>query len=167
MSRNDVSGYVNAADFRAIGGTYHDTGMIWGMRFISPTGIFKDDTAAWPGRNAPNRYIVFMTDGEMSPNSDVYGMYGVERYDQRVTGGNYADTADYKARHNARFLAECDAARARNIRVYVVALGDAITNEERACATTTAMAFAPKSDKDLRDVFQNIATQVAMLRVSK
>lgn len=167
MSRNDVSGYVNAADFRAIGGTYHDTGMIWGMRFISPTGIFKDDTAAWPGRNAPNRYIVFMTDGAMLPNASIYGMYGVERYDERVTGGNYPDMDDYTARHNARFLAECDAARARNIRVYVVALGDAITNEERACATTTAMAFAPKSDKDLRDVFQNIATQVAMLRVSK
>ena len=50
MSSTDVSNYVNATDFRAIGGTYHDTGMIWGVKLLDPNGIFANDTAAWPGR---------------------------------------------------------------------------------------------------------------------
>ena len=52
--------------------------MIWGTRLISPTGIFARDTAAHPGRKPPNRYIVFMTDGEMSPSSNSYAMYGID-----------------------------------------------------------------------------------------
>ena len=84
MTRSDVSDYVNAVDFKAQGGTYHDTGMIWGTRLLSPTGLFATDTAAWPGRQAPNRYIVFMTDGDMAPNPMIYGMYGLQAYDGRV-----------------------------------------------------------------------------------
>ncbi|NWN13554.1 hypothetical protein GY655_27790, partial [Escherichia coli] len=75
--------------FRPLGGTYHDTGMIWGTRLINPNGPFKADTAAWPGRNPPIRHIVFMTDGQMAPNIDIYGMYGLEHYDWRVTGTDY------------------------------------------------------------------------------
>lgn len=40
--------YVNG--LIAIGGTYHDIGMIWGARFLSPDGIFSSEN-----RNAPNR----------------------------------------------------------------------------------------------------------------
>ena len=88
LSRTDVSNYVNASDFVPQGGTYHDTGMIWGTRMIAPNGIFGSDTAAWPGRNTPNRYIIFMTDGDMAPNYNIYGMYGMEYYDKRVTGSS-------------------------------------------------------------------------------
>lgn len=45
MTRAQVAAYVNATDFRPIGGTYHDTGMIWGTRLLSPTGLFAADTA--------------------------------------------------------------------------------------------------------------------------
>jgi Flp pilus assembly protein TadG len=86
MTRTQVSAYVNAADFRPIGGTYHDTGMIWGTRLLSPTGLFAADTAAWPGRDTPNRVIVFLTDGLMAPSTYIYGMYGNEYYDKRVSG---------------------------------------------------------------------------------
>ncbi len=163
LSRDDIDDYVNASDFRAQGGTYHDTGMIWGTRMISPTGIFAADTAPSPGRSAPNRYIVFMTDGDMTPNYELYGMYGIERYDKRVTGG---DSTEQLEDHNARFLAECSAAKARNIRVFVVAFGQTLTSQLTDCASPGQAYFA-SNNASLQTAFKSIANQVAMLRISK
>ena len=163
MSRSDVSNYVNASDFKAIGGTYHDTGMIWGTRMISPNGIFAADTQAWTGRNTPNRYIVFMTDGYMAPNYNIYGMYGIEYYDQRVTGGSLSSDTDY---HNARFLTECAAAKARNITVFVVSFGQALNSQLTQCASP-GKAYSATDNAGLTTAFRSIAGQVAMLRVSK
>ena len=163
MARTDVSNYLNASDFVPWGGTYHDTGMIWGTRMLSPTGIFAADTAAWPGRNSPNRYIVFMTDGHMSTNQYIYGMYGWENYDLRTTGGNFSNSDAY---HNARFLAECSAAKNRNIKVYVVSLATALDSNLTACASPNSSYFASDS-ASLQTAFQNIAKQVAMLRISQ
>jgi len=168
MSRNDVYNYVYDNDFRAIGGTYHDTGMIWGTRFLSPTGIFKGDTSAWPGRQPPNRYIVFMTDGEMAPNPAVYGMYGIEQYDGRVTGttGNGYSNATDLNNHNARFVAECQAAKNRNITVFVVGFGQTLNSQLTACASP-GQAYYASDNAALKTAFQKIAQQVAMLRISK
>lgn len=164
MDRTDVSNYVNAVDFRAIGGTYHDVGMIWGTRLLSPTGVFANDTAAWPNRNAPNRNIIFMTDGAMAPNETIYGMYGLEWSDQRVSGGDFGNLTAY---HNARFLAECDAAKARNITVWVVAFGQTINDELRNCASTPDRAFFASDNATLTTQFQSIARRIAMLRLSQ
>lgn len=163
MSRDDVNNYVNAPDFVPWGGTYHDTGMIWGTRMLSPGGIFAGDTAAWPGRNVPNRYIVFMTDGHMATNQYIYGMYGWENYDQRTTGGNFSNSDSY---HNARFLAECQAAKNRNIKVYVVSLAATLDSNLTSCASPNSAYFASDS-ASLTTAFQTIAKQVAMLRISQ
>lgn len=164
MSRLDVSNYVNASDFTPQGGTYHDTGMIWGTRMISPNGIFASDTAAWPGRNAPNRYIVFMTDGDMAPNYNIYGMYGMEYYDKRVTGSSgLGNDEDY---HNARFLAECAAAKARNIKVFVIGFGQTLTPQLTQCASP-GKAYYASDNASLNTAFQDIAKQVALLRISQ
>jgi Flp pilus assembly protein TadG len=164
MTRTDVSNYVNATDFRPIGGTYHDTGMIWGTRMISPSGIFASDTAAWPARQAPNRVIVFLTDGDMAPNTGVYGMYGNEYYDRRVSGGDFTNLKSY---HNARFLAECTAAKSRNVQVWTVTIDSSATTEMKSCATTASQALATTTGSGLSTAFANIAKQVAMLRVSQ
>ncbi len=164
LDRTAVSNYVNAVDFRAIGGTYHDVGMIWGTRLLSPTGVFAQDTAAWPNRNAPNRNIIFMTDGAMAPNESIYGMYGLEWSDQRVSGGDFDNLTAY---HNARFLAECDAAKARNITVWVVAFGQTINDELRDCASTPDRAFFASDNATLTTQFQSIARRIAMLRLSQ
>jgi len=164
MTRTDVSNYVNASDFVPLGGTYHDTGMIWGTRMISPNGIFASDTGAWPGRNTPNRYIVFMTDGDMAPNSSIYGMYGMEYYDKRVTGASgLGNDEDY---HNARFLAECAAAKARNIKVFVIGFGQTLTTQLTQCASP-GKAYYASDNAALNDAFQDIAKQVALLRISQ
>jgi Flp pilus assembly protein TadG len=167
MTRSDVSAYLNANDFRPLGGTYHDTGMIWGTRLINPNGPFANDTAAWPGRNPPIRHIVFMTDGEMSPNADIYGMYGLEKIDKRVSGSAGTSASTLKTRHNARFLAECEAAKRRGITVWVIAFGDDMTDEEQQCASSSGNAFSASSDTALDTAFQTIAARVAMLRISK
>lgn len=164
LTRAQVSAYVNATDFRAIGGTYHDTGMIWGTRMLDPNGIFASDTAAWPGRQTPNRVIVFLTDGDMEPSQYLYGMYGIEYYDRRVTGGDFTNIKNY---HNARFLAECAKAKAMNIDVWTVTIGSSATSQMQSCATTTAQALYTTDGTGLSTAFAAIAKQVAMLRITK
>ena len=166
MTQQDVTNYVNATDFRAIGGTYHDTGMIWGTRMLSPNGIFAGDTAAWSGRPSPNRVIVFLTDGDMAPNTSIYGMYGIEGLDKRVTNGDFANQKDY---HNKRFLAECAKAKSLNIDVWTVMITTAATPtaELQNCATVTGQALVSSSGTGLNTAFQKIAAQVAQLRISK
>lgn len=164
MSLTDVTNYVNATDFVPMGATYHDTGMIWGTRLLSPTGPFAADTAAWPGRNPPNRVIVFLTDGVLVPGVNFYTQYGVEYFDRRVTGGTFANLS---ANHNARFLAACNAAKARNISIWTVALGLAATTELQQCASNVSQSLSSTSGSDLEEQFRTIALRVARLRVSQ
>ncbi len=164
MSLQDVTNYVNATDFRPIGGTYHDVGMIWGVRMLSRNGIFASDNSTWPGRLPPNRVIVFLTDGDMSPSPSVYGLYGIEYFDKRVTGGDYANQTAY---HNARFLAECAKAKSMNISVWTVSIAPSATSQMQQCATTTSQALYTTDGTGLSNYFTAIAKQVAMLRISK
>ncbi|WP_010544973.1 TadE/TadG family type IV pilus assembly protein [Sphingomonas elodea] len=169
MTRQDVSDYVNATDFVPQGGTYHDTGMIWGTRLLSPTGLFATDTSAWPGRNPPKRYIVFMTDGDMAPSMCLYGMYGIENYDQRVTSNGFhsgCSDSSQQANHYARFLAACAAAKARNISVFIVGFGQTLTSQLQSCASP-GQAFYAADNTALNAAFQTIAKRVAMLRLTR
>lgn len=166
MNAAQVSAYVNANNFRPHGGTYHDVGMIWGTRMLSPNGIFAADTAPNSGRPNPRRHIVFMTDGQLAPNADIYGLYGIQRYDNRVGGGN--SLAAMEARHSERFLAVCQYARERlNITVWVVTLSTALNDDLRACATPGDHAFTASSKTELQAAFRRIAQQVAMLRIDQ
>jgi Flp pilus assembly protein TadG len=166
MSRGDVAGYVNADDFKAQGNTYHDAGMIWGLRLISPTGLFADDTSAWPGRQPPNRYIVFMTDGALETDPNDYGLYGIERYDRRIVGNDSPDGGTMTSYHNSRFVAECQVAKSKNITVFVVAFGKTLNSQLSACASPGQAYYAADSGA-LQTAFQRIASQVASLRISK
>lgn len=164
MTADDISKFVNAADFKPVGGTYHDVGMIWGVRLLSPKGLFKADTSAWPGRPAPKRVIVFFTDGAMAPSEDAYSLYGVEKLDRRVTGG---DTDDRVMYHNKRFLAACQKAKDMGIDVWTVAIAKDPDTNLQACASSNAQALNTTTGSGLSDAFKKIAQQVAMLRMSK
>lgn len=166
MTRTDLQNFVYATDFKPMGGTYHDIGMIWGSRLISPSGPWSADTAAWPGRNAPNRVLIFLTDGQMRPNVSIYGMYGVEGRDRRVANGDH-DTDDLTDYHNKRFVAACGAAKARNVDVWTVAIGLAATAELQSCASTQSQALATTDGGGLAVHFQNIAKKLAMLRITQ
>ena len=172
MTQQDVTNYVNATDFEPFGGTYHDAGMIWGVRMLSTAGVFASDVAAWPGRQATNKIIVFLTDGAMSPSLISYSMYGLEYFDKRVTGGDYSPPATETQQtnyHNARFLAECAKAKSMNINVYTIMIttNATPTTPLSQCATTGAQALVSSSGSDLNTKFQSIAKQVALLRISQ
>lgn len=163
MTRAQVNSYITASDFAPLGGTYHDIGMIWGTRLISPTGLFASDTAPWPGNNPPARYIVFMTDGAMAPNDEIYGLYGLEYYDKRIKGSS---STSLTTLHNTRFTTACAAAKARGIVVYVVSLAGAATAEMNTCASSGA-AISASTNAALATAFSGIAADVAALRLSQ
>ena len=166
MTAQQVHDYVYNSDFQPSGGTYHDVGLIWGNRMLSPDGVFKADTAAWPGRNDPTRTIVFMTDGNMAPNQYVYGQYGVELYDNRIGSGGSA--SDQLARHTARFRIECDAAKKKGYTIYTIAVGlkGTAVPDLDYCSSQGAAYYADDT-ATLKDVFAAIAQRVAKLRISK
>lgn len=165
MTHDDVYNYVNASDFKANGSTYHDFGMIWGGRLLSPTGIFAGENATAANGKPINRHILFMTDGALQPSTTVYGLYGYERLDRRITGG-VPSNGDLTNRHLSRFSAMCDAIRAKNITIWVVAYAQTMTTELQNCADP-GKAFYASDDAQLRAQFQLIAQQIAELRLAQ
>lgn len=154
-------------DFVPLGGTYHDIGMIWGTRLLSPTGIFAADTAARAGYNDPSRYIVFMSDGAMSAYNDDYATYGIEKMEGTITGSASSSNTTLTTYHNTRFRAICDAAKARKITIFVVAFATGLTSDMSYCATSSTTAISAPTTASLQTAFQQIALQVAKLRLSQ
>jgi len=156
--------YVNT--LVASGSTYHDTGMIWGARLASPTGIFQanvnQDKAKYP---SISRHIIFMTDGEMAPSTTSYSAYGQELYDNRVapSGTSSGTLTNY---HNNRFLAACTRAKNLGYTVWVIGFGTSLTTQMTSCATAGRAYFASNTTA-LNNTFKFIAGQVADLRINK
>lgn len=163
MTAAQVTSYVNT--LTPIGGTYHDVGMIWGARLVSPTGIFGSENATAPNGQPISRNIVFMTDGQMAPNPNIYGLYGYEDLDQRVTGGT-PNVSDLTNRHNSRFVAMCNAIRAKNVSIWVIGFGQTLNSQLTSCADP-GQAFYASDTTTLRAQFVAIATKIAKLRLSK
>ena len=161
MTEAQVQTYVDT--LVPVGGTYHDTGLIWGARLISPTGIFGSENTTAPNAQPIARNIVFMTDGSMAPNELIVGMYGFEILDQRVTGGT-PNTADLRDRHNKRYRAMCKEIIRRGINLYVVAFGEPLNDDMKACSP--GQAYAATDSDELKKKFNEIATKIARLRLS-
>jgi Flp pilus assembly protein TadG len=177
MTRSEVDTYVNAL---TIGGsTYHDAGMIWGARMISPTSIFASENATAANGKPIGRHIIFMTDGVMCPRGQAYSIQGYERASRRVMGTSTApedcftnlSTATQDAqllnqRHKARFLAICEAAKAQNISIWTVAFGTDNPPNLATCANPQ-QAFNATTTADLKSRFAKIAAKIASLRISR
>ncbi|MGC1472426.1 MAG: hypothetical protein WA775_07540, partial [Psychroserpens sp.] len=161
-TRGEMQTAVDALE--ANGNTYHDIGMIWGARFISPNGIFADDNRTAPNGDAVGRHIIFMTDGELVPNTEFYNMYGTEWWDRRVSG-NANGTRLFDA-HSERFQAACRLARQENVSVWVVAFGVALTQNLIDCADP-GRSFVADDSAELADRFQEIAQRIAALRLTQ
>lgn len=152
--------YLN--NLTAAGGTYHDIGMIWGGRLGSPNGIFADVVDDEPDRST-SRHVIFMTDGEMAPETDYYSAYGLEKYDNRVAPQG-TDRSGLVAWHNARFIAACNAIKDEGYTVWVIGFGSSLTSQMQACATGHRAYFS-NNVTELRATFRYIASQVADLRL--
>jgi Flp pilus assembly protein TadG len=166
LSRTSVQDYVSA--LQPTGNTYHDIGMVWGARLISPSGMFAAENATAANGKPISRHIIFMTDGAMCPNPYVYTFQGYEKLDRRVMGtsspGNCS--GDIITRHNNRFLALCSAAKSMNISVWTVAFGTSNPPTLVSCANAN-QSFVATSTGALREQFQKIAARIASLRLSR
>ncbi|MFM2372467.1 MAG: hypothetical protein RIS85_2189, partial [Pseudomonadota bacterium] len=159
---NQAAFYSYADALNPEGATYHDIGMVWGARLLSPDGIWADNVTEAPDNGGEvSRHLIFMTDGEMSPSYSSLSAWGVEYHDRRVTDNGYSEDT---ARHNSRFLALCEAVKAKGIRVWVIAFAQAMTTPLQTCASSDS-AFTAANASQLDDAFQSIAKQVGELRV--
>jgi hypothetical protein len=113
-----------------------------------------------------SRHLIFMTDGELQPSPTVNSAYGLETNDRRVTT-NGSSGSQY-TNHRARYLAICEAIKARGIRLWVIAFGADVelSSDLTSCASPNSAFKAADSD-DLNTYFQEIANQVGELRITQ
>ena len=153
----------------AIGGTYHDIGMVWGARFISPDGIFGSENANAPNGFNISRHIVFMTDGDMSAYTDVYGAWGYQTLDQR-DGPSGSSDSSLTAIHNRRLEMLCNAIKGKNITVWIVGFRNAsegaVGSQLQNCATSSNHWMMAYDGATLRQKFKDIAKNIGGLRLS-
>ena len=147
------------------GGTYHDIGFLWGLRLLSPTGLFASENSTAPNGSQISRHLIFMTDGQTDTGIQIYDAYGLSALDQRRTDGmptNYQQN-DIVAN---RLSALCEVARRKNITVWVIAFGTTLSPMLEQCAAG-GRAFEAGNTAQLNAAFANIAAQIAKLRVSR
>ena len=151
------------------GNTYHDIGMLWGWRFLSPNGIFAAENATTPGGAQIQRHLIFMTDGFTVNSMSNYAAYGAQWWDRRQTTST--NDADLVAVTDARTDAMCREMKAHtNIQIWVVSYGgdiDPATNARlQACATDASHYFQVTTTADLVQAFSGIATRISQLRLT-
>ena len=153
----------------AVGGyTNHDLGIMWGLRYLSGTGMFaasNPDTydATADGVSNPvrvERHIVFLTDGDMTADDNNYSAYGIPAARRRLSG-----TSGEEDKHKARFLSACNRARAMGMTVWVIVLDNAGSSEARPCAADDAHFFV-SDGSNLDEVFQLIGKGIGKLRLT-
>ncbi|WP_235302981.1 TadE/TadG family type IV pilus assembly protein [Sphingopyxis sp. MWB1] len=152
-------------DLQAQGYTYHDAGMVWGARLISPDGLFANENATAENGRPIGRHIIFMTDGEMNTPIANYSHQGMERVIERI--GAWSNSEANK-RHTNRFVQLCQSAKAKGIVVWVIGFGDDVGDDEplNNCASQ-GRAYQAGTNEQLEKVFQQIANQISKLRLSK
>ena len=161
MSAGEVATYVDS--LFAEGSTYHDIGMLWGARMLSPTGIFAAENAD-AANSTTSRHMIFLTDGETAPLDLSYGTYGIEPLDQRRWTSSSSQTLTQVV--EGRTAVACEQAKRRNITVWVIGFGTALNPVLTACAGP-GRAFEAADAAELQDVFSKIAAQMGDLRVTK
>ncbi len=161
MNASDVAGYVDTLVAR--GSTYHDIGMIWGGRLLSPTGLFAAENADVAGKPTA-RHMIFLTDGLTQPNEYTYGTYGVEPLDRRrwAPGGAVSQTQMVEN----RFGAACAEVKKRNVTVWVIGFGTTLNPVMTACAGP-GRSFVATDAGQLTAAFDKIAKAMGDLRISK
>lgn len=161
MNEAAIDSYL--ASLSVSGQTYHDIGMIWGGRLISPTGLFSTENADEPGRPT-SRHLIFLTDGVTEPLDIAYSAYGIEPLDTRRWDKTSSDSLPETV--EARFSVACNEVKKRNITVWVVGFGTVMTDMLKTCAGDGHW-FQADDAAQLNDVFNKIAKAMGDLRISK
>jgi Flp pilus assembly protein TadG len=161
-TRAQMETYTNALNPE--GYTYHDIGMIWGARMISPGGIFADSVDTFNGMPV-SRHLIFMTDGQLMPNCSNMGAYGIEAYERRIT--NSSSCTDQYNRHMQRFRMMCNAVKGMNVSVWVIAFGTTLSSDMQSCASNTNQASTAGNSATLIQRFREIGSNIGLLRLTQ
>ena len=161
MDTTALNGFLDT--ITPAGATYHDIGMIWGGRLLSPTGLFAAENVDIDGK-ATSRHMIFLTDGETAPRDIAYGAYGIEPLDRRRW--SEASSKSLTEVVEGRFGVACEEVKKRNITVWVIAFGTDMNPIMTECAGP-GRSFVASNSAELQDVFSKIAAQMGDLRVSK
>jgi len=153
--------YVNALN--PDGNTYHDIGLLWGARLMSPTGLFGSENAFTSAGGQIERHLIFMTDGDTVTSTNDYSAYGVAWWDRRTT----SNTSQFTNQVNQRFTGLCEEIKRRRITLWVISFGTTVTSIDRlrACASQGRF-FEAKSSQTLIDQFKAIASEISQLRLT-
>ncbi|MGE5722808.1 MAG: Tad domain-containing protein [Sphingomonadales bacterium] len=177
--------WPNATDFDTYvdsltpgGNTYHDIGLLWGARFMSPTGIFASENATTPQGGDIQRHLIFMTDGEVCTSRYNYQAYGFHWLDRRTVGAATVPTdgcstdasggGNLTAQVIARYSALCTAVKNMNITLWVVYFGSpsaADATRMSNCASSGRF-YVASSNASLLSTFNSIAAQISQLRLT-
>jgi hypothetical protein len=165
------------------GSTYHDIGLLWGARFMSPTGIFRAQNEFTPQGGAIDRHMIFMTDGETCTTSTNYFAYGYPRLDMRQSDTAPTDNTTcpnpfgitlpasvvLNDQVNARFSALCTAVKNKGITLWVVYYGttDAATTTRMTNCASANRFYPAANSTALINTFREIADQISQLRLTR
>lgn len=161
MSAASLDSYL--ATLTPSSATYHDIGMIWGGRLISPDGLFASENDDQSSSKPTNRNLIFLTDGQTEPYDLAYGTYGVDALDQRRW--NSGSPLTLSETIEQRFLAACKEVKKRNITVWVIAFGTELNPTMTECAGD-GHYFEAADAAELSSAFQAIAESFGDLRIS-
>ncbi|WP_323800851.1 pilus assembly protein TadG-related protein [Parasphingorhabdus sp.] len=162
----DLKTYINSLN--PSGNTNHTIGMIWGARFLSPTGLFAaENTKSKNGFNIA-RHLIFMTDGDLNVYPNRYNVYGYNELDGRLAPKNTGQSS-YEAIQAQRFQLMCSAVKAQGVTVWVIQFTNSTTIQPNLlnCATSANHAAAATSNAALQAAFGDIAKTIGGLRLSK
>jgi len=175
------TGTTGAANFQSYvntlvqnGNTYHDVGLLWGARLMSPTGIFASENATTPGGAQIQRHMIFMTDGDTANSYNNHASYGLEWWDRRqipvgsLTTGQY--TTKLEQNNDARQIALCTAIKNKGITLWVISYGSNVSSTTKTrlqnCATSSAYFFQATNVPALITQFRDIADKISQLRLT-
>jgi Flp pilus assembly protein TadG len=161
----DLKNYLKSLVPR--GRTYHDIGMLWGLRLMSAEGLFKSENEATASGGNITRNLIFMTDGDTETNIADYDAYGLAALDRRRTPDNRLPTkSEQDVIVEDRLSRLCTVAKEKkNITVWVIAFGTDLTSLLSDCASPNR-AYQANNSAELAQTFADIAARISQLRVT-
>lgn len=160
-SKTDFDAYIDS--LVAAGSTYHDIGMIWAARLLSPTGLFASENADVSSKQRTSRHLIFLTDGQTSSLDISYSSYGVEPISQR----RWSPTSPLTLTETIekRFSFVCEEAKKKNVTVWFVAFGTDLNPIMTQCAGP-GHYFKASNSAELQSAFRKIAKSIGDLRLA-
>ena len=165
MTQTQLNTYMSS--LRPQGYTYHEIGMMWGLRLISREGLFADEHSLADAGGSVQRHMIFMVDGDRDTRPFTYSAWGVAGTARRRTPTtSFPSRADEDSVSEQRLSELCTIAKNnKNITLWVIAFGTDLNQLLVDCASP-GRAFEASNAQELTDAFSNIASQIAELRLT-